>query len=134
VGVALVIGVVEIVSIIVQKLGITDGVLAAVGGVDLNNVGFIIVGIFVLTWLVAVAVWHLGDVEAKWSQNLKPVRPAYGSEPVGGPEDCAEQIVLPPGAVVELPAETHVHADGSIHADGHGHPAGAEVPGLGSGT
>jgi len=134
VGVALVIGVVEIVSIIVQKLGITDGVLAAVGGVDLNNVGFIIVGIFVLTWLVAVVVWHLGDVEAKWSQNLKPVRPAYGSEPVGGPEDCAEQVALPQGAVVELPAETHVHADGSIHADGHGHPAGAEVPGLGSGT
>jgi high-affinity nickel-transport protein len=134
VGVALVIGVVEIVSIIVQKLGITDGVLAAVGGVDLNNVGFIIVGIFVLTWLVAVAVWHLGDVEAKWSQNLKPVRPAYGSEPVEGPDDAAEQVPLPADSVVELPAETHVHADGSIHADGHGHPAGSEVPGLGSGT
>ena len=134
VGVALVIGVVEIVSIIVQKLGITDGVLAAVGGVDLNNVGFIIVGIFVLTWLVAVAVWHLGDVEEKWSQNLKPVRPAYGSEPVEAAEDSAGQVALPAGTVVELPAETHVHADGSIHADGHGHPAGAEVPGLGSGT
>ena len=134
VGVALVIGVVEIVSIIVQKLGITDGVLAAIGGVDLNNVGFIIVGIFVLTWVVAVAVWHLGDVETKWSQNLKPVRPAYGSEPVEGQDDAAEQISLPAEAVVELPAETHVHADGSIHADGHGHPAGAEVPGLGSGT
>ena len=134
VGVALVIGVVEIVSIIVQKLGITDGVLATIGGVDLNNVGFVIVGIFVLTWLVAVAVWHLGDVEEKWSQNLKPVRPAYGSERVEVAEGGANHVALPTGTLVELPAETHVHADGSIHADGHGHPAGAEVPGLGSGS
>jgi high-affinity nickel-transport protein len=132
--VALVIGVIEILSILVEKLDITDGPVAAVGGLDLNNVGFVIVGVFVLTWLVAVAVWYVGDVEAKWSQNLKPVRPAYGTEPAEGFADAEGQVVGPSGTVVELPAETHVHADGSIHADGHGHPAGAEVPGLGSGT
>jgi len=131
VGVALVIGVVEIVSILVEKLGITDGPLAAIGSLDLNNVGFIIVGVFVLTWLVAVAVWYLGDVEAKWSQNLKPVRPAYGTVSSAG-ADAAPEVV--DTLLAELPAETHVHADGSIHADGHGHPAGSEVPGLGSGT
>ncbi len=123
VGVALVIGVIEIVSILTAKLGITDGPLAVIGGVDLNNVGFVIVGIFVLTWVVAVAVWHLGDVEAKWSQNLKPVRPAYGSEPV-------DDVVL--DVDVELPEAMHVHEDGSIHADGHGHAAVDEGPGVGS--
>jgi hypothetical protein len=91
--------------------------------VDLNNVGFVIVGIFVLTWVVAVAVWHLGDVEEKWSQNLKPVRPAYGSEPT-------DDLVL--DVDVELPEAAHVHADGSIHADGHGHAAADEEPGVGS--
>ena len=85
VGVALVIGVIEIVSILVEKLDITDGPLAAIGSLDLNNVGFIIVGVFVLTWLIAVAVWYLGDVESKWSQNLKPVLPAYGTVPAESP-------------------------------------------------
>jgi nickel/cobalt transporter (NiCoT) family protein len=126
VGVALVIGVIEIVSILVDKLGITDGILATIGGVDLNNVGFVIVGIFVLTWVVAVLVWHLGRIEHKWSQNLKPVRPAYGSEP-------AVAVAVAGGELVAaLPEQTHVHADGSIHADGHGHVAGPEAPGVGS--
>ena len=112
VAVALVIGVIEIVSIVTQKLAITDGPLAAVGGLDLNNVGFIIVGVFVVTWVVAVVVWYVGRVEEKWSQNLKPVRPAYGSDPVtrAGSEET-----------VELPTQAHVHADGSLHDDGHGH-------------
>ena len=111
VAVALVIGVIEILSIFTQKLGITSGPLAAIGGVDLNNVGFVIVGVFVLTWLVAVVVWHVGSIEHKWSQNLKPVRPAYGTEVDA--EDCPEAD--------GLPAQTHVHEDGSIHEDGHGH-------------
>ena len=116
VAVALVIGVIEIVSILVAKLGITGGPLAAVGGVDLNNVGFIIVGVFVVTWLVAIVVWHVGSIEEKWSQNLKPVRPAYGS---------GATTTEVPGAV-ELPATVHVHQDGSIHADGHGHAPSAQ--------
>jgi len=118
VAVALVIGVIEILSIFVDKLGITDGPLAAIGSIDLNSVGFVIVGVFVVTWLVAVLVWHVGRVEEKWSKNLKPVRPAYGTVDLAEPaslEQCPEE------AVVELPAQTHVHADGSIHDDGHGH-------------
>ncbi len=114
VAVALVIGVIEIASIVVQRLGITEGPLAAIGGIDLNSVGFVIVGVFVLTWLVAIVVWHVGSIEEKWSQNLKPVRAAYGSE-------SATTDVL---AAVELPATVHVHQDGRIHEDGHGH-AGA---------
>jgi high-affinity nickel-transport protein len=120
VAVALVIGVIEIVSILTQKLAITEGPLAAIGGLDLNDVGFVIVGVFVLTWVIAVAVWYLGDVEEKWSQNLAPVRPAYGSESLGDLD------------LTELPDATHVHADGSIHADGHGHAALGEEPGVGS--
>ena len=120
VAVALVIGVIEILSIFVGKLGITDGPLAAIGSIDLNSVGFIIVGVFVLTWLVAVLVWHVGSIEEKWSQNLKPVRAPYGAVPVDLDHDVADDLV------VELPAQTHVHFDGSIHADGHGHEAACD--------
>jgi len=72
VAVALIIGTVELVSILVDKLSIESGPLAWVGGLDLNNVGFFIVGLFVLTWVVALAVWRYARVEEKWSANLAP--------------------------------------------------------------
>ncbi len=70
VAVALIIGVVEIDSILVEKLGITSGPLHAVGTLDLNRVGYIIVGLFVVTWVVALAWWKLGRVEERFSAQL----------------------------------------------------------------
>jgi high-affinity nickel-transport protein len=71
VAVALIIGTVELMSIVVDKLSITSGPLAAIGSLDLNLVGYAIVGLFVLTWGIALAVWHLGDIERKWSCDLR---------------------------------------------------------------
>jgi nickel/cobalt transporter (NiCoT) family protein len=56
VAVALVIGAVEILS-----------VLGPLSGVDLNVVGYAIAGLFVLTWLVALAVWRYGRIEERWA-------------------------------------------------------------------
>src|SRR6202049_3951603 len=41
-------------------------------------VAFFIVGVFVVTWAVAVSVWHFGHIEQKWERSLQPVsdRPA----------------------------------------------------------
>jgi high-affinity nickel-transport protein len=72
VAVALIIGTVELVSILIDKLSIESGPLAWVGRLDLNNVGFFIVGLFVFTWVVALAVWRYARVEEKWSANLAP--------------------------------------------------------------
>jgi high-affinity nickel-transport protein len=36
------------------------------GGFDINKAGFVIVGVFVLTWVIALGVWHFGKVEEKW--------------------------------------------------------------------
>jgi high-affinity nickel-transport protein len=71
VAVALVIGTIELVSILADQLGITSGPLAAVAGLDLNDVGYAIVALFVATWVVAVAVWHLAGIEEKWSADLQ---------------------------------------------------------------
>jgi len=67
VAVALVIGTIELVSILAEKLEITSGPLAAIAGVDLDYVGFAIVGLFVVTWLITLAVWRFGRIEEKWS-------------------------------------------------------------------
>ncbi|WP_432848433.1 HoxN/HupN/NixA family nickel/cobalt transporter [Amycolatopsis sp. CA-161197] len=70
VAVALVIGTIELVSILAEKLDITHGPLAAIADVDLDYVGFAIVGLFIVTWLVALAVWRFGRIEEKWSARL----------------------------------------------------------------
>jgi high-affinity nickel-transport protein len=70
--VALVIGGVEIISILTEKLGITSGPLAWIGGLDLNHVGYAIVGMFVLTWVVALLVWRFARIEARWNADLAP--------------------------------------------------------------
>jgi nickel/cobalt transporter (NiCoT) family protein len=70
VAVALIIGAIEIVSLVTAKLSIDNGPLAWVGGLDLNVVGYAIVGLFVVTWLVALAIWRYARIEEKWSAGL----------------------------------------------------------------
>jgi nickel/cobalt transporter (NiCoT) family protein len=72
VAVALVIGVIELVSILTDQLDITSGPLAWIGGLDLNDVGYFIVGLFVLTWIVALAVWRYGRIEERWAVSGEP--------------------------------------------------------------
>ena len=83
VAVALIIGTIELLSILTDKLGITSGPLAAIAGLDLNYVGFVIVGLFVLTWVVALLVWRYGRIEEKWDAGLvAPSAPAMDGQPV----------------------------------------------------
>nr|WP_227457512.1 HoxN/HupN/NixA family nickel/cobalt transporter [Micromonospora purpureochromogenes] len=69
VAVALIIGTIELVSILIDKLGIRHGLLAAIGHVDLNNVGFVIVGLFIAAWVAALAVWRLARIEQRWERH-----------------------------------------------------------------
>ncbi len=70
VAVALLIGGIELISVLSAKLGITTGLLARIGSVDLNSVGYWIVGLFVATWAVALVVWRLGHIEQRWDSRL----------------------------------------------------------------
>ncbi|MFD0364813.1 HoxN/HupN/NixA family nickel/cobalt transporter [Nocardia sp. GCM10030253] len=70
VAVALLIGAQEVISILTEKLDVTTGPLAWVGNIDLGAMGFIIVGLFALTWIAAIAVWRIGDVEHRWQSDL----------------------------------------------------------------
>lgn len=75
VAVALVIGGIELVSVLTDELSITAGPLATIAAVDLNYVGYAIVVLFILTWLTAVSIWRVGRIEEKWASNLQPGRP-----------------------------------------------------------
>ncbi len=67
--VALAIGGIEITGLLADKLDITSGPVAWIGGIDLDGVGYAIVGLFVVTWIVAVAIWRLGRIEEKWTSS-----------------------------------------------------------------
>jgi high-affinity nickel-transport protein len=69
VAVALVIGVIELAGLLADKLGVDHGPLAVVAGLDLNVVGYAIVGLFVVAWAVALAVWRYGRIEEKWAYS-----------------------------------------------------------------
>jgi high-affinity nickel-transport protein len=69
--VALVIGLIELISILADRLGVRSGPLAWVADLDLGNVGFVVVGLFVLAWVGALAVWKFGRVEERWQQDLR---------------------------------------------------------------
>jgi high-affinity nickel-transport protein len=76
VAVALIIGTVELFSVLVDRLGIDNGPLAAIAGLDLNYVGYGIVGLFVITWIAALLVWRVGRIEQKWTAHPTPSAPA----------------------------------------------------------
>jgi high-affinity nickel-transport protein len=63
VAVALGIGTIELAQVFTDKVT-----------VDLNYVGFVIVGLFAMTWVVAWAVWRIGRIEEKWTAGLNDAR------------------------------------------------------------
>jgi high-affinity nickel-transport protein len=72
VAVALIIGGIELISIAVDKLHVTSGPLAAVGGLNMDSVGYAILGLFALTWAGAVLVWRFGRIEQRWGPRPAP--------------------------------------------------------------
>jgi high-affinity nickel-transport protein len=75
--VAFVIGTIELVSVISTKGGFADvQPFAYISGIDLNRIGYFIVGVFLVTWLGSVAIWKYGRIEQRYASRLDG-----GSEP-----------------------------------------------------
>jgi high-affinity nickel-transport protein len=67
--VALFIGTIEILGLIGQEYDLSGGFWTFLGNFDINKAGFVIVGIFVLAWIAALAVWRFGKIEQKWDSR-----------------------------------------------------------------
>ena len=74
--IALLIGTVELGGLFAEKLGAHGSFWQWVENVNLNELGFVIVGLFVLTWAVALAVWHFGRIEERWTPREPGADPA----------------------------------------------------------
>jgi high-affinity nickel-transport protein len=49
-------------------------VFSALGSLDINAIGFVVVGLFVATWIVAVLIWRLGSIERRFSTSAAEAR------------------------------------------------------------
>ncbi|MDW5593873.1 HoxN/HupN/NixA family nickel/cobalt transporter [Conexibacter stalactiti] len=71
VAVALLIGTVELLAVLGERLNLTGGIWDLVARVDLNLLGYVVVVLFVVTWAGAVAIWRFGRIEERWSVEVR---------------------------------------------------------------
>jgi nickel/cobalt transporter (NiCoT) family protein len=65
--IALVIGTVELAGLFSQELGAHGSFWRWLQSVNINELGFVIVGLFIATWAIALSVWHFGRIEERWT-------------------------------------------------------------------
>jgi len=70
VGVAFLIGTIELLGLLGQEFNLQGSFWDTMGNFDINTAGFVIVGLFVATWAIALAIWHFGHIESKWEAGL----------------------------------------------------------------
>jgi high-affinity nickel-transport protein len=74
--VALVIGTIEIAGLVASEVNLSGAFWTWFEHIDINLLGFIIVGMFVATWAIALSVWKFGHIEERWNTHLAPSDPA----------------------------------------------------------
>ncbi len=70
------IGGIEVLSLLPQEIGglsQTTGFWGFMYNFNINTAGFVIVGMFILTWLAALLIWRFGRIEERWTARLQPV-------------------------------------------------------------
>lgn len=70
VAAALLIGGVELLGLLAEKLGLTGGFWDWLTGIDLNYLGYAVVVLFAVTWALALAVWRFGRIEQRWTDGM----------------------------------------------------------------
>jgi high-affinity nickel-transport protein len=76
-SVALLIGSIELIGVLHDQAGLTDPVTGWISSISLNNVGFVVVGLFVIVWAAAIGYWRLARVEERWPSDPRPAPTAH---------------------------------------------------------
>ncbi len=79
--VALYIGTLELAQVLSSELHLRGGLWSYAKGFNINRAGFVIVGMFVAVWVVALSVWRFGDVEARWERAALRAQVRRGETP-----------------------------------------------------
>jgi nickel/cobalt transporter (NiCoT) family protein len=71
VAVALVIGVIELLQVLAAKLSLEGGFWAFLDNLDFGHIGYVVVGLFVTTWLFSITLWKARRIEQRWGSLLE---------------------------------------------------------------
>jgi high-affinity nickel-transport protein len=74
--VAVFIGTIELLGLLSQNAHLNGSFWSFLAGFNINTAGFVIVGVFVVTWVIALCIWHFGRIEQKWESG-----PAVSPDP-----------------------------------------------------
>jgi high-affinity nickel-transport protein len=74
IAIALVIGTIELGGLVAQHLNLSGSFWNWFENIDLNLLGYVIVGMFLAAWALAVSVWHYGHIEERWSAHVRDNR------------------------------------------------------------
>jgi nickel/cobalt transporter (NiCoT) family protein len=70
VAVALLIGSFELLGLLARQLGLSGGFWNWIAGIDLNVVGFVVVGMFIAIWVAALLIWRFARIEERWALTI----------------------------------------------------------------
>ena len=76
--VAFLVGTVELVGLLSQELNVGGSAGRFFENFNINTAGFIIVGLFVVTWVVALSIWRFGRIEQRWDSAAAAARAEAG--------------------------------------------------------
>ena len=69
--VALVIGTIELVSVLANKTSIGDyEPFTTIAAIDLGSIGYFIVGSFIAAWVISVIIWRVRKYETRYSSGI----------------------------------------------------------------
>jgi nickel/cobalt transporter (NiCoT) family protein len=73
--VAFFVGTIELFGLIGQEYHLAGGFWAFMANFNINTAGFVIVGVFIVTWVAALSLWHFGHIEQKWDSAVSAGTP-----------------------------------------------------------
>jgi len=72
---ALLIGLIEVTQVLSQLLGATSGFWGWLQALDFGVIGYLLVGLFVLTWVCSYGAWKVLRIEERWGEeSVAPAR------------------------------------------------------------
>jgi len=67
VGVALVIGTIELLQVTAAKFSLEGGFWSFLDNLDFGHIGYVVVGLFAATWALSLTLWKTRRIEERWS-------------------------------------------------------------------
>jgi hypothetical protein len=123
--VAMFIGAVEVLGLLGQDGHLTGPGWSWLASFDLNQAGFVIAGVFVLTWVVALAIWRFGKIEQRWDRAAGSLAPAESPAPAGTLVQAGRSLI---GHSPGSRAAAREDLDGLLVGSGSAPPPSAGLP------